>query len=39
MSSMAAYSDADLGLRESVIPNYMDSNDNDLYMAANAVNK
>ncbi len=39
MSSMAAYSDADLGLRESVIPNYMDSNENDLYMAANAVNK
>jgi len=39
MSSMAAYSDADLGLRESVIPNYMDANENELYLAANAVKR
>ena len=37
MSSLAAYSDTEAGLRESVIPNMMDANESSLYIAANAV--
>ena len=37
MSSLSAYSDVDSGLRESVIPNMMDANENSIYLAANAV--
>lgn len=37
MSSLAAYSDVDSGLRESVIPNMMDANDNSIYLTTNVV--